>query len=159
MTILTNFSLAACYRYRSGYSYKDPRQAHILALKISHHNFKNLLSQASVTHGGRPLSETEKEKSIRVQWDPERTAALGVLPYRSIQIGISGAIKKTWVKDWIVGIEDVTEKARELKRVVEEGIVDEEELRRSGLLPREKLYVSDQELRETLRMDLRDQME
>ncbi len=94
-----------------------------------------------------------------MQWDPERTAALGVLPYRSIQIGISGAIKKTWVKDWIVGIEDVTEKARELKRVVEEGIVDEEELRRSGLLPREKLYVSDQELRETLRMDLRDQME
>lgn len=73
-----------------------------------------------------------------MQWDPERTPKLEKLPYRSIQIGISPALSKTWVEEWIVEIEDVTERARGLKafldghrdanlgRLVSEGLVPEE---------------------------------
>jgi hypothetical protein len=45
---------------------------------------------------------------VRVQWDPERSLRLGVLPYRSLQVGLSGAAVDRYVDDWIVGITDVT---------------------------------------------------
>jgi hypothetical protein len=56
---------------------------------MTHGNFQNLLEQATVTHGnGGSLTEEEKVRPVRVQWDPERGPGLEVLPYRSIQIGI-----------------------------------------------------------------------
>ncbi|RDL33322.1 uncharacterized protein BP5553_08761 [Venustampulla echinocandica] len=53
--------------YRSGYSTKDPRQSHILALKMTHEIFQELLSQAAVCHGSA-LTDEEKAKPVRVQW-------------------------------------------------------------------------------------------
>jgi len=53
--------------YSSGYSLKDPRQSHILALKMTHENFKKLLSNAVVTHG-QTLTAEERQKPVRVQW-------------------------------------------------------------------------------------------
>lgn len=89
-----------------------------------------------------------------MQWDPERSPTIGVLPYRSIQIGISGAINAQWVKEWVESIEDVTEKALALARAIEEdGITDVEELKRRGLVPREEEYELEPELREALGMD------
>ncbi|KAG4411014.1 hypothetical protein IFR04_015846, partial [Cadophora malorum] len=70
--------------YRSGYSTKDPRQTHILALTLTHESFLSLLTQAAVCNHG-PLSAEERNKPVRVQWDPERGPALEVLPYRSLQ--------------------------------------------------------------------------
>ena len=92
---------------------------------------------------------------VRVQWDPERSPSLKVCPYRSIQIGISGAICARWATEWIEGIEDFTGKALALARAVEEdGITDEEELRKRGLVPEEEVYDLEAELRKTLGMDL-----
>lgn len=77
-----------------------------------------------------------------------------ILPYRSIQIGISGAISARWTKEWVESIEDVTERALALARVIEEdGIVDREELRRRGLVPMEEVYGLEPELRKALEMD------
>lgn len=137
-------------RYRSGYSYKDSRQEHILAIKMTHENFKQLLSIASITPA---LSPTELKKPVRVQWDPERTPQIGILPYRSIQIGIPRVITEKWVREWIVSIEDVTERARELKRAIEEGVRNKEELIKRGLMPREREYVLEQPLRDILGID------
>ncbi len=91
---------------------------------------------------------------MRVQWDPERTVGLGKLPYRSIQVGISGEVGRKWVEEWIVGIEDVTERARGLKEVLgREGEVGVEELVRRGLVPEERVYDVEGELRKILMMD------
>lgn len=79
-----SFSL---YRYRSGYSFKDPGQERILAIKMTHARFRQLLLQASVTGHGEPMTAADKAKPVRVQWDPERSIRLAVLPYRSIQMG------------------------------------------------------------------------
>lgn len=80
-------------RYRSGYSFKDKGQERILALKMTHANFQHLLEQAAVTHGqAGGLSPEAKSREVRVQWDPERSPRIGMLEYRSIQIGISGKI-------------------------------------------------------------------
>ena len=105
-------------------------------------------------HAG-PLNQEAKKKEVRVQWDPERDCRLGVLPYRSIQIGISGEVGRRWVEEWIEGIEDVTQRARELKRVVdEEEDVSLEDLVSKGLIPVEKDYPVSAELRKVLEMDI-----
>jgi hypothetical protein len=139
--------------YRSGYATKDSRQSHILALKMTHKNFQELLSLAVVCGGGA-LSDEDRARAVRVQWDPERDLALGQLPYRSIQIGISKDISKKWSEEWIESIDDVTEMATKLKEVVDGGKdLDLRELVDRGLVPIERPYTIQQELREILRMD------
>ncbi|KAL9580055.1 MAG: hypothetical protein Q9212_004724 [Teloschistes hypoglaucus] len=142
--------------YRSNYSLKDPQQSHILALKIPHSHFHRILSSASVTPGhGTTMTAEEKAKPVRVQWDPERSIDMKILPYRSIQIGISGHLGMEWV-DWIERIEDVTQMARKLKEAVDVGLegVGVEEMVERGLVPRERVYALDEELRKSLKMDL-----
>ncbi|KAL8828414.1 MAG: hypothetical protein Q9170_006613 [Blastenia crenularia] len=144
--------------YRSGYSFKDPNQSHILAIKMTHQNFRNLLSLATVAGHEKVMTAEEKAKPVRVQWDPERSVSMEVLPYRSIQIGISGEVGRKWVEEWISGIEDVTDMARKLKNAVDKGEVQgsgDEELVSRGLVPRERVYGVNEELREVLEMDVR----
>lgn len=148
------FSPLTGFRYRSGYSFKDKGQEHILALKMKHEHFLHLLSAASVTSGGK-LTDEEKTRSVRVQWDPERSPSLGILPYRSIQIGISRAMSKKWVDEWIVNIEDVTPTARSLKRTLDEHPeLTMEELVAQGLVPGEKVYEIPEDLKQTLKVNL-----
>ncbi|OHE99007.1 integral membrane protein [Colletotrichum orchidophilum] len=112
--------------YRAGYSYKDRGQERILALKMTHGGFVELLRQGALTHGGGDLDKGDGR--VRVQWDPERDVRLEKLPYRSIQIGIPASVCENWVAEGIIGIEDVTGRARELKRVLDKqpGIRDDE---------------------------------
>ena len=49
---------------------------------------------AVVCRGLTPFTSEEKAFKNRVQWDPERSARLGMLPYRSIQIGIGREMSK-----------------------------------------------------------------
>jgi Domain of unknown function (DUF4291) len=141
-------------RYRSGYASKDLNQARILAIKMKHEHFLQLLSAASVTTHGK-LTDEDKNKSVRVQWDPERSPSLEVLPYRSIQIGISAELSKKWVEDWIVSIEDVTEKAKGLKRLIDEKPDSTlEELLEKGVMPGERIYELPENIREILKMDV-----
>nr|RBQ98086.1 hypothetical protein FVER53263_01028 [Fusarium verticillioides] len=130
--------------YRAGYSYKDPGQSRILALRMKHEHFIALLERGVLsnhTHKLNPDEKREKTVDVRIQWDPERTAKLEVLPYRSIQIGIPGALSEQWANEWIVEIEDVTDKARELKRVIDERpSITDEELLSMGLIFKERPF-------------------
>lgn len=99
------------------------------------------------------MSEAEKHVTPVVQWDPERSPKLERLEYRSIQIGVPRGLVEGWAKQDIVAITDVTAKARELKRVLdEEGDVKMEELVKRGLVPVEEVYEVDEEIVERLRM-------
>lgn len=131
--------------YRAGYSYKDPRQARILALKMKHHHFIGLLERGVLaSHAKRSREDggtREKTSDVRIQWDPERSPRLEVLPYRSIQIGVPGSLSEQWTNEWIFEIEDVTDKARELKRVLDEQPdITVEELLRLGLVFQERPF-------------------
>ncbi|KFA50851.1 hypothetical protein S40293_05841 [Stachybotrys chartarum IBT 40293] len=141
--------------YRSGYSFKDPGQARILALKMRHQNFISLLEQAVLSSHAAKDSKDGPAACVRIQWDPERTPRLGVLPYRSIQVGIPAALSATWVGEWIEEIQDVTEVARSLKKALDEDPnVTTEELVQRGLVPPEKPFPVSQNLRERLGMDI-----
>lgn len=168
--------------YRAGYSYKDPGQERILALKMKHDTFINLLERAVLTthdKGGtmpnmegecspalsdgtsdntsrrvhHTVADARKSSDVKVQWDPERTIRLHKLEYRSIQIGIPKAISSDWVEHMIVKIEDVTEKARRLKQVLDDKPdVTDEELIQLGLIPMEKPFELPERLQISLRM-------
>jgi len=143
--------------YRSGYSFKDARQAHILALKMRHEDFERLLKEAAVCKDEK-LSAEERRRDVRVQWDPERSPVLGPLGYRSIQIGISGEMARWWVEEGVVEIEDVTGRARDMKSVVDGRKkvekVEVEKLVERGLMPVEVEYVVSEEVRGILRTDV-----
>lgn len=132
--------------YRAGYSLKDPGQARVLALKMRHGDFIGLLRRGMLTHGGKG------DGDVRVQWDPERGPWLERRGYRSIQIGIPGGLSGRWAEEWVVGIEDVTERARELKSVVEGGEVTEGELVERGLVPVEREFPVPDDVRQRLCM-------
>jgi hypothetical protein len=51
---------------------------------------------------------------VRIQWHPERTHAGQPLGWRSLQVGIGGAMVDRYLDDWIVDITDVTEHVRHL---------------------------------------------
>lgn len=51
---------------------------------------------AAVCRGLTPFTNEEKKCKVRVQWDPERSPSLGVLPYRSIQIGIGREMSESF---------------------------------------------------------------
>jgi len=141
--------------YRSGYSYKDNRQSHILALSLKRETFLSLLSKAVLAHASNGSPEGQSVKGcVRVQWDPERTVRLEKLPYRSIQIGIPGALVPDFIQG-IVKIEDVTERARTLKRVLEMEVAEGVEIAHlieTGLVPAETEFVLDDSLRRILGM-------
>lgn len=148
--------------YRSGYSYKDARQERILALILTHSAFLSLLRKAVVANhvGNETVVDAKERKADRakpvrvmVQWDPERSLRIGKLDYRSIQIGIPGTLVDELVEG-TVEIEDVTSKARELKKLLDEDEkVDRTTLVAEGLVPEEKEFEVDDELRKILAMD------
>ncbi|KAI0125533.1 hypothetical protein BJ170DRAFT_734395 [Xylariales sp. AK1849] len=136
--------------YRSGYSYKDKNQERILALRMKHEDFLSLLEKGVLAtehpEAQRLSSDGENagqklEGSTNVQAEPGQKTADITGAYR---LGSRG-LYRDWVEKWIVGIEDVTIRARQLKRVLEEQPdVADEELFDKGLLPEEReLSLSD----------------
>jgi hypothetical protein len=147
--------------YRSGYSYKDPGQSRILALKMQRQHFLHLLEGAILADHARSqpstelaTSEQDRSTTARVQWDPERTPKLEVLPYRSIQIGIPRGLVSIWSREWIESIEDVTPMARSLHEAIQEdpGVTYDELLSRD-LLPLESAFPVPDNIRQRLNMD------
>jgi len=114
-------------------------------------------SGAGTTSSAMTFHCTGKSPAVKVQWDPERSVRLERLEYRSIQIGIPAALSPQWTEQCIVSIEDVTERARELKRVLDEQKdVTLDELKRLGLVPEERPFELPEELQLSLGMKLPD---
>lgn len=87
----------------------------------------------------------------------KRGPGLEKLPYRSIQIGIGRKLSKIWSEEWIVSIEDVTEKALMLKEAVSKEAQDADHGRQRlidmGCMMNEKEYKLPVELAERLKMN------
>lgn len=106
--------------YRSGWGAK-PGQERVLAVRITRDGFEWALAHACLSHydpavhaGRDEWSRQLRTSPVRVQWDPERSVRLAELPYRSLQVGLSGEAVGRYVDEWIVGLTDVTPLAREI---------------------------------------------
>jgi hypothetical protein len=128
--------------YRSGWGGK-PGQERILAIDLSRDGFEWALAHAALSsfepevHGDYDAWRKQIGSSpVRIQWDPERTLRLEPLPWRTIQIGLSGEAVGRYLKEWIRRIEDVTDLAHEVERSAKAGDME----RASCLAPAETPY-------------------
>ena len=128
--------------YRSGWASK-PGQERILAISITRSGFEWALAHAALSSydpavypGPQDWAERKRISPVRVQWDPERSLLLEPLPWRSIQIGLSGPAARQYVESWITGITDITDAVANLHRRV----VQRELAAAEAALPAERPY-------------------
>ena len=113
--------------YRCGWATKSG-QERVLAVRITRSGFELALEHAALSHfqpdlhpDRRTWADQVKRSPVRVQWDPERDIHLAPLPYRSLQVGLSGPAVARYVDEWTVGIEDVTDLANRVRNLLRAG--------------------------------------
>ncbi|MEW2447541.1 DUF4291 domain-containing protein [Streptomyces parvulus] len=128
--------------YRCGWAAKEGQET-VLAVEIGRDGFEWALRNACSSsylpgvHADRAEWRRRLRRSpARVQWDPERDLHLRALPYRSLQLGLSGEAARRYADEWTVSIRDVTPLAHEIHALVRDGALDA--ARR--LLPVERPY-------------------
>ncbi|MGW4374983.1 DUF4291 domain-containing protein [Streptomyces albidoflavus] len=129
--------------YRSGWARKEG-QERVLAIEISRAGFDWALAHACLSayhpgvHADRDAWRAALRGSpARVQWDPERDWRLQPLPYRALQLGLSGEAVRRYAEEWLVSVSDVTGLAHAVHARVREG----DEAGARELLPEEVPYV------------------
>jgi hypothetical protein len=128
--------------YRCGWATK-PGQERVLAVDITRASFEWALDRACLSHydpdihGDRTAwSRRLKASSVRVQWDPERSLQMQALPYRSLQVGLSGEAVDRYVDTWTVAITDITSTVRRIRDLLQAGDAQAA----ATLLPVERAY-------------------
>ncbi|MGW3950493.1 DUF4291 domain-containing protein [Streptomyces sp. NPDC004752] len=134
--------------YRCGWGTKMGQET-VLAVEITREGFEWALRNACLSsyvpglHPDRSTWQRQlKRAPARVQWDPERDLHLRPLPYRSLQLGLSGEAVRRYADEWTVSISDVTPLAREIHALVSRGDLEPA----TRLLPRERPYPAEDEL-------------
>jgi len=128
--------------YRSGWAMKENQEC-ILAIRIKREGFEWALQNScmsrfdsSIYTSFKVWKEKLKSSPVRIQWDPEKDIRLQELPYRSIQIGLTGIAVGKYVSEWIMQIDDITENCKSIYQLVRDGKIDQA----IDLLPNEQLY-------------------
>ncbi len=128
--------------YRCGWATK-PGQERVLAVEITRAGFEWALAHACLSHydadrhaDQRSWAAHLRTSPVRVQWDPERSLTLQALPYRSLQVGLSGEAVRRYVEEWTVAITDVTALAVEIRGLLQAG----DDAGAVALLPTERPY-------------------
>ncbi|WP_393078953.1 DUF4291 domain-containing protein [Streptomyces sp. LN704] len=134
--------------YRCGWGSKEGQET-VLAVEITREGFEWALRHACLSRYARGLHENQaawkrelKRAPTRVQWDPERDLRLRPLPYRSLQLGLSGEAARRYADEWTIAIRDVTPLAHEVHALVSAGDLDSA----ARLLPPESFYTGQDEL-------------
>ncbi|UUU40746.1 DUF4291 domain-containing protein [Streptomyces sp. NBC_00162] len=128
--------------YRCGWASKAGQET-VLAIDITRSGFDEALRGACLSHWKRGVhadreawQQSLRATSARVQWDPERDLHLKPLPYRSLQLGLSGPASRAYADEWTVAIRDVTPLVREIRSLLRTG----DEAAARALLPAETPY-------------------
>jgi hypothetical protein len=107
--------------YRSGWATK-PGQERILAIQITREGLEWALSHSALSRyepgtyaSQQQWAQRKLASPVRIQWDPERSLLLQPLPWRSIQIGLSGEAATRYVHEWITSLADITATAHEIR--------------------------------------------
>jgi hypothetical protein len=154
MTWIKPSFLWMMYRSNWGNSHNQER---VLAIDITVEGFRWAMEHSCLSHFDTTMYESNDawahqlaNSCVRIQWDPERNWKLGELPYRSIQVGITGEAVRRFTSDWIrkiTDISDVVESIRNAESTVKESMIesitklelpfelDEYQLKRIGATP------------------------
>ncbi|MEH0157020.1 DUF4291 domain-containing protein [Limibacter armeniacum] len=128
--------------YRSGWGQKEG-QEHVLAIKIKREGWEWALRHSCLSHYVEGVHSSHGDwktklsaSPVRIQWDPEKDIFLEKLPYKSIQVGLSGIAIEKYVNEWVVSIEDISEKCRHIHSLVKNRELE----KAKALMPKEEIY-------------------
>ncbi|PZG42000.1 DUF4291 domain-containing protein [Spongiactinospora gelatinilytica] len=124
--------------YRCGWGTKAG-QTRVLGIDITREGFEWALRHSCFSHPDGDVDhaawkERLRGSPVRIQWDPERDPRHNPLPYRSIQVGLSGEAVTRYLDEWIVGITDLTGRVHDIHQALRDGRDV------TGMLPRESPY-------------------
>src|SRR5581483_6063012 len=114
------------------------------AVRLKREAFDAILAQAvASTFGGVPgffSSDADwkaavARSDVRLQWDPDHHPSGSPLERRAIQLGLRGETLRRYGREWILGIEDVSDFVCEQRAHVEARAYDR------LITPRERNYV------------------
>jgi len=105
--------------YRCGWGQKEDQEV-ILAVRIKRSAFDLILAEAvhssfepEVYASYDDWKESVERSDVRLQWDPDHHPSGAPLARRAIQLGLRGSILARYAREWIVGIEDISEFVRD----------------------------------------------
>ncbi|MFI0895208.1 DUF4291 domain-containing protein [Streptomyces sp. NPDC020983] len=131
--------------YRCGWGTEEGQET-VLAVEITREGLAWALAHACLSHHqpGLHADQASWKRELQrspagVQWDPERDLHPRPLPYRSLQLGLSGEAVRRYADEWTVAVTDVTPLARTIRAHVRAGELDAAR----ALLPHERPYPAD----------------
>jgi hypothetical protein len=105
--------------YRSGWGTKEGQEI-TLAIRLRRAAFDQILASAvhSSYEPGVYPSDIEWRRlvatsDVRLQWDPDHAPNSNPLDRRAIQLGLRGEVVARFAREWILGIEDISDFVRE----------------------------------------------
>jgi len=131
--------------YRNGWGIKEGQES-VLAIHLKMSAFKKYLENAVYSSYNERLEisreewqDQVKESSVRLQWDPDHDPFGNKLERRAIQIGLRNEFIKTFAKEDLILIEDISEFVKEQHQFVLNDNLDQ------LILPEEKPLLFDNE--------------
>ena len=87
-----------------------------LAVRLRRDAFDEILGQAVHSSFEPEVYETHEEwkravagSDVRLQWDPDHGPSGNPVERRAIQLGLRGDILARYAREWLLGIEDISE--------------------------------------------------
>lgn len=116
--------------YRCGWATKENQET-VLAITLSREAFENILDRAVPSSYAAELYTTEAEwqaavsaSAVRLQWDPDHGPKGNPLVRRAVQLGLRGDVLRSYAREWIRHIEDITPFVREQHEHILAGSLD-----------------------------------
>jgi hypothetical protein len=101
--------------YRSGWGTKLNQEV-TLAVRLKRAAFDEILRQAVHSSFEPEVYKTHQEwknpvagSDVRLQWDPDHAPAGNPVERRAIQLGLRGEVLSNYAREWLLGIEDISE--------------------------------------------------
>ena len=105
--------------YRCGWASKEGQEV-VLAVRLRRSAFDEILRLAIHSSFVPDVYENElawksavASSDVRLQWDPDHDPSGASVDRRAIQLGLRGEVLKRYAREWLLGIEDVSEFVRE----------------------------------------------
>lgn len=101
--------------YRSGWGTKVNQEV-TLAVRLKRAAFDEILRLAVHSSFEPEVYKTQEEwkrgvagSDVRLQWDPDHGPSGNPVDRRAIQLGLRGDVLARYAKDWLLGIEDISD--------------------------------------------------
>jgi Domain of unknown function (DUF4291) len=101
--------------YRCGWASKEGQEV-VLAVRLKRSAYDEILRLAVYSSFVPDVYENEfawrsavSTSDVRLQWDPDHDPSGASVERRAIQLGLRGEVLAKYAKEWLLGIEDVSE--------------------------------------------------